>query len=297
MSLEQQIGNVLSQSSTLNQNLTPIIGRESEIKTITDRELSRLNAKKIEVDDAYNTNKRFVDLNDSYRKKQSQYNYLMFVVISFFVVMIIMMQIQKAVPAIGGLLTFIIVILGIVVFGYGLYIIYDIYRRDPNDFEKINYAPPPGVDEVVIDPATGKASTVSKGLINPETGKKYDPSTSASMSRKTGLSAGQDACFKDQNYDYYSGKCLPQCATNAKFRNMTGYIDSNTKKLDYKQIDTIASTHNDYCIDVCPATTKTCGKFCIPKEYTCGAASESFTTLGNSVSPNSPNEFSNYSPL
>ena len=89
MGLVDDIGNVLVQATTLNTSLTPIIGRESEVKDITERELNRLKAKKIEIDDAYTTNKRLVDLNDSYRKKQSQYNYLMFVIISFFVVMII----------------------------------------------------------------------------------------------------------------------------------------------------------------------------------------------------------------
>jgi uncharacterized membrane protein (DUF485 family) len=292
--LADQISSVLTNSSTLNVNLTPIIGRESEIKTITEREKNRLTAKKREVDNAYETNKRFVDLNDSYRKKQSQYNYLMFVVISFFVVMIVLMQIQKAIPAIGGLLTFVTVILGILVFVYVLYILADIYRRDPNDFDKINYAPPPGVENVVIDPTTGKASTVSKGLINPETGKKYDPSTSASTSRKTVLSAGQDACFPGHNYDYYSGKCLPQkCTDPNTYTDMTMSVFKTNDVLD-------STTFTDgnltsACKASCPPTTKTCGKFCIPKDFTCGA--ESFTNLGDSVSPNSPNEFSNYSPL
>jgi uncharacterized membrane protein (DUF485 family) len=270
MSLESTITTILGNATSLNTSLQPIIGRESEVNAITARELGRLNAKKTEVDDAYTTNKRLVDLNDSYRKKQSQYNYLMFIVISFFVVMIIMMQIQKAVPAIGGLLTFITFILAVVVFAYVLYLLADIYRRDPNDFDKINYAPPPGLDKIVIDPATGKASTVSTGLINPDTGKKYDPSTGASMSRSTMVSSGQDACFPGHSYDYYSGKCLPQCSTPAKFRNMTLYGTGDSL---YTNIASINSNTDTNCQYACPATTKICGKFCIPKDYSCGAPS------------------------
>jgi hypothetical protein len=226
----------------------------------------------------------------------------MFVVISFFVIMIIMMQIQKAVPAIGGLLTFITFILAVVVFAYVLYLLADIYRRDPNDFDKINYAPPPNVDKNVIDPATGKASTVSTGLINPETGKRYDPSTDASMSRNNVVSVGQDACFPGHNYDYYSGKCIPDCTNPNEITNMMDTslykLGDITKGLDYTVF--IANTFNGTakCVakSECTGNKKICGKFCIPKEYSCGA-SESFATLGDTVSANSPHEFSNYSPL
>jgi uncharacterized membrane protein (DUF485 family) len=277
MTLDKTITDILGNASTLNTSLQPIIGRESEVNAITTRELGRLNAKKTEVDDAYTTNKRLVDLNDSYRKKQSQYNYLMFIVISFFVVMIIMMQIQKAVPAIGGLLTFITFILAVVVFAYVLYLLADIYRRDPNDFDKINYAPPPGLDKIVIDPATGKASTVSTGLVNPDTGKKYDPSTGASMSRSTMVSSGQDACFPGHSYDYYSGKCLPKCDT-LSYRNMGNlqlYNDPTkiSSGLDYNKFTNSYFSADINCRNDCPVDTKICGNFCIPKEYSCGAPS------------------------
>ena len=204
------------------------------------------------------------------------------------------MQIQKAVPVIDGLLTFITVVLGVLVFVYVLFILADIYRRDPNDFDKINYAPPPGVDKVVIDPQTGKASTVTSGLINPATGKKYDPTTDAARRRNVVLSYGQDACFGDQKYDYYSGKCIPTCSGN-KLRNMVDnalYNNGNINLgLNYNNINAI--TGDNYCVTSCPATTKVCGKFCIPTGYSCGA--ESFTNLGDTISPNSANEFSNYS--
>jgi len=278
MGLETEITNILDNATALNSNLAPIIGRESTVKTITARELARLQAKKTEVDDAYTTNKRLVDLNDSYRKKQSQYNYLMFIVISFFVVMIIMMQIQKAVPAIGGILTFITFILAVLVFVYVLYLLVDIYRRDPNDFDKINYAPPPGLDKIVIDPKTGKASTVSTGLINPDTGKKYDPSTGASMSRSTMVSSGQDACFPGHSYDYYSGKCIPDCTDSTKITNMMdlGLYKSNLIEngLNYDIFSSVFDrTAKCVAKGQCTGNNKICGKFCIPKDYSCGAPS------------------------
>jgi uncharacterized membrane protein (DUF485 family) len=301
MTLADDITTILGNATALNTSLAPIIGRESTVKTITEREKARLNAKKTEIDDAYTTNKRLVNLNDSYRKKQAQYNYLMFIVVSFFVIMVIMMQIQKAVPAIGGILSFITFILGVVVFAYVVYLLADIYRRDPNDFDKINYAPPPNVDKTVIDPATGKASTVSTGLINPETGKKYDPSTDASRSRNNAVSVGQDACFPGHSYDYYSGKCIPDCTDPAKITNMmdpTLYKSNLIENgLNYDIFST-AFDRTAKCVakGECTGNNKICGKFCIPKEYSCGA-SESFATLGDTVSANSPHEFSNYSPL
>jgi hypothetical protein len=289
-SLLTNVNNILGNLRSLNSNIAPIISRESQVKTVTDNELVRLNAKKTEVDDAYNTNKRLVDLNDSYRKRQSKYNYMMFIVISFFVIMIILMQIQKAVPVISGLLTFITLILAIVVIIYVLFILADIYRRDPNDFDKINYKPPPGVDNLVIDPKTGKAVSTTTGLINPVTGKPYDTSTSASRAKNTVVSSGQDACFAGQSYDYYSGKCIPNCSGSAtgNIRNMgnTTLYGANTTTF-YNNINALSGS--TYCVDTCPTGTKVCGNFCIPSEYSCGT-SEGFANY-------SPFEFSGYASL
>jgi hypothetical protein len=288
--LLEDVNGILGNLRSFNSNIAPIISRESQVKTITDTELERLNAKKIEVDDAYNTNKRLVDLNDSYRKKQSKYNYMMFIVISFFVIMLILIQIQKAVPIISGLLTMITVILAIVVITYVLFILADIYRRDPNDFDKINYNPPPGVDNLVIDPTTGKAVSTSAGLINPVTGKPYDTSTSASRAKNVVISSGQDACFAGQSYDYYSGKCIPNCSgsVTGNIRNMgnTELYDAD-KKLDYTKINALSG--NAYCVASCPSGTKVCGNFCIPSDYSCGKK-EGFENY-------SPFEFSGYASL
>jgi hypothetical protein len=68
--------------------------------------------------------------------------------------------------------------------------------------------------------------------------------------------------------------------------------------IDYDIIAAIdPSTHANCVASIagCPSNYKLCGKFCIPKTYSCGA--ESFITLGDTVSSNSPYEFSNYSPL
>jgi len=288
MTLLNDVNSILGNLNTLNGNIAPIISRESQVKAVTDNELTRLEQKKTQVDGAYSTNKRLVDLNDSYRKKQSQYNYMMFVVISFFVIMIILMQIQKAVPAISGLLTFITVILAILVIIYVLFILADIYRRDPNDFDKINYSPPPGVDNLVIDPKTGKAVSTTSGLINPETGKPYDTSTTASSAKNVLISSGQDACFAGQSYDYYSGKCIPNCQTNSDYyRDMTSSLLMDGTKLDYRK-----ATADTACQDpttAAPPKTKVCGKFYIPKEYSCGTT-ESFANY-------SPFEFSEYASI
>ena len=286
--LINNVNGILGNLRSLNSNIAPIISREEQVNAVATREIDRLNAKKTEVDDAYNTNKRLVDLNDSYRKRQSKYNYMMFIVISFFVIMIILMQIQKAVPVISGLLTFITLILAIVVIIYVLFILADIYRRDPNDFDKINYKPPPGVDNLVIDPKTGKAVSTTAGLINPVTGKPYDTSTSASTSKNTLVSSGQDACFNDQKYDYYSGKCIPKCNTQ-KYRNMADSILAPSGVIDYDLLNAVSKNDDTYCVDECPTGTKVCGNFCIPSEYSCGAT-EGFANY-------SPFEFSGYASL
>lgn len=300
--LSADINTILGNVTTLNTSLTPIIGRESQVKAITDRELGRLRSKKVEVDDAYNTNKRFVDLNDSYRKKQSQYNFLMFVVISFFVVMIILMQIQKAIPAIAGLLTLVTVILAIVVIVYVLFILVDINRRNPMDFDKINYNPPPGIDNVVIDPVTGRATTVSSGLINPETGKKFDPASDLSRRNNVRINSGQDACFVGHTYDFYSGRCIPGCQTESRVRDMTNTLYNTNNVLDYGKFTVANFAGDSGCVvpGSCSGNNKVCGKFCIPRNFACGAesAEETFTgtiNLGDNVSANTPNEFSTYS--
>ena len=287
MTVLQDVQTILTNLNTLNGNIAPIISREAQVKAITDTEINRLNDKKTEVDDAYSTNKRLVDLNDSYRKKQSQYNYIMFVVISFFVIMIILMQIQKVVPVISGILTIITVILAILVIVYVLVILVDIYRRDPNDFDKINYNPPSGVDDLVIDPKTGKAVSTTTGLINPVTGKPYDTSTSASYSKNTVISSGQDACFAGQSYDYYSGKCIPNCTSGSGKRDMTAADVLTNNKLDYGKINRLSGA--TACKTDTPAGTKICGNFYIPKEYSCG------TTEG--FANNSPFEFSGYASI
>jgi len=199
-----------------------------------------------------------------------------------------LMQIQKSFFFIFVLFIFILFILAIVVIIYVLFILADIYRRDPNDFDKINYNPPPGVDNLVIDPKTGKAVSTTTGLINPVTGKPYDTSTSASTSKNTLVSSGQDACFKDQSYDYYSGKCIPKCSTNDNYyRDMTSSFLMDNNKLDYTK-----ATGDVACQDpvtAAPSGTKVCGKFYIPKDYSCGAT-EGFANY-------SPTEFSVYASL
>lgn len=280
MSISGEISTILGNVSSLNSGLTTIIARESAVKNITEQELTRLNAKKTEVDDAYTTNKRFVDLNDSYRKKQSQYNYLMFVVISYFVVMLILMQIQKAVPVIGGLLTVVTVILGIPVFIYVVYILIDINRRDPTDFDKILYNPPKEAK------SSGTTATTSTSL---NAGSIY-------------TTYGGNVCLSGHSYDSYSGKCIPDCK-DGKITNMadTGLYKENniTKGLDYTKFNVTVFDGINTCIDrvVCTGNNKVCGNFCVPKDYPCKESFEGINLVKKDIitSPNSPNEFSNYS--
>ena len=257
-------------TSLLSANLSTsaALDHQSDMINIVTNENDRLIAKQNAVNDALNSKKRMIALNDSYRKQQQQYVYILIILtIAGLIYIAASTYLPGTVGTIIAILDFTVAILLI---GQ---IVYTIYSRDTLDFDKLYQGGRPAASDI-----GGNASTAKVGSI-------------LSLSAGGDVCVGPACCDARSVYDYTNNKCVPRC--------------EQPKNLLLNGACTIATT-DVHCRDNGVDPHKKMYGNLTAGNATCGPEQSpfmigGFTTLAQSTSsyngalPFSPDEYTQYS--
>lgn len=232
-----------SYTSFQGANLTSanILDHQKEMSNIIEIEKKRLEMKKQNIDSALESQKRMIELNDTFRQRYADYVKMM-VILAFTLFIIICLAIlQRNIPVIP---TFVFEILYIFVIVIGLYMMYykytDISRRDRIHYNELDLASPINntPDQIAKQQAESSKYGNLLGTIN-------------------------------------IGGCIgPQCCSG----------------------NTVWDASNSVCIVGNTVTGNTVSGFTTVSGFK-NISDQQFYVYNGSVSPNTPNEFTNYAKI
>jgi len=250
--IETKLGKIESAYNDLSTNNSAIQTAQSEMKSIVDTEKARLDEKAGLIDGAHFAKKRALDLNDSARKRQYNYVYIIFALVIGFIIISAFMFIQSVFPIIPNSVInlIIIIVIGSVAI-YSINLLRLASYRDNLYYDKLSIPSPKNltVDEIAKqqDEAKKKGDLVGS-VANPY------------------VCVGEACCSSNSQWDSVANRCVKTC---------------NDSQVD-KEGTCVAKTGNNSCaLNASGGDTdyKVCGKACIKKDATCY---ETFITLANS---------------
>ncbi len=241
--IETKLGNIESAYNDLSTNNSAIQTAQSEMKSIVDTEKARLDEKAGLIDGAHFAKKRALDLNDSARKRQYNYVYIIFALVIGFIIISAFMFIQSVFPIIPNSVInlIIIIVIGSVAI-YSINLLRLASYRDNLYYDKLSIPSPKNltVDEIAKqqDEAKKKGDLVGS-VANPY------------------VCVGEACCSSNSQWDSVANRCVVNGCGSTQ-------VD--------KEGTCVPATD-------CTGEYKVCGKACIKKDATCY---ETFITLANS---------------
>jgi ABC-type multidrug transport system fused ATPase/permease subunit len=184
--LNSQLYSVYSSLTDLNNTQTNALANQNNIKNIVEKEASRLQSKKEQIDQAAKNQKRLIYFNDNSRKVYAAYLKIMVVTVItlaiVWVIRVINFHFGEFIP------DFVTNILFISTIAIGLIIIYNYYvaimSRDPYNF-----------DELKLDPPAPLATPSPEDLV-------------ASNYEGSSTCIGQKCCSSSTQWDSTQSKCV-----------------------------------------------------------------------------------------
>jgi hypothetical protein len=174
--------------------------------TILQNEADLLQTQIDNVNATITSQKRVIDLNDSYSKKMSAYTRLVLAIV-FALAIAVLLNILKSKFAIipSAVITIAYIILFSVSIVYAMFVVMDIESREKTDFDKLDLGPPSGVSK--------KIQKISQ-----------NESESGNMDLLPGFCIGKDCCNIGMAWDNDNNKCLTSCPIAGY------YIDSTSQE-------------------------------------------------------------------
>lgn len=174
--------------------------QQSQVDGIIQKETSRITQQQTSLINATQGKKRIINLNDSYRKKYTQYlKLLIAIVATLLIVWLIKILDKRFGDMLPSFLYYLFDILTILVISFGViycYLVYsDIGRHDPLNYDQLYIAPPPN------------AKPVTSGNALPNDGTSINGGDL--LGNNAGCS-GKTCCGSDTKWDSTSLKCIKQ---------------------------------------------------------------------------------------
>jgi hypothetical protein len=262
-------------STALNsagQSIGPTLTYQSEVKTILDREQSRLDAKKSTIDAAHQKQKRMIDLTNSNTKKNRAVNLILMILVITFLVVLGIKQIYDN----GIIPNTVLDIMNIIVIAVGIIYSFVLYANASNrsnmDFDQIIMDQPPRKSQAEID--ADRANQLASGKLS-----------DATAGANSGC-VGAQCCPAGSTFNEYNRVCVPGKPTTAAATDVAFY---NTQSRAISWINPATAT---------TATPPGCGDAgnYDPLKLACKTTTQGFTTMTTSdgVKPYTPCEFSQY---
>jgi hypothetical protein len=134
--------------------------------------------------------RRVIELNDSYSKKMSAYTRLVLAIVFALAIAVLLNMLKSKFAIIpGAVITIAYIILFSASIFYAMYVLADIDSREKTDFDKLDLGPPDGVSKSI------------------QKIKPYD----SSLDLLPGFCIGKDCCTSGMAWDNDENKCLTSC--------------------------------------------------------------------------------------
>ena len=197
-SLQSNLDTLYKDFDKSNKSSSAVLARQQEVSSIIDEEKSRLEQKKQSIDNALVGKKRAIELNETYRMRQSQYLKIKVVFVVVLAICIMTTLLSRRFPIVPSIFVTLINMIVILMGGiYCLFIYSSISSRSPMNYNELDLAGPvvPTDSEVAASQtAAGKAGNLL-GTIN-----------------LLGC-VGSVCCSTGTKWDGEKSKCVPAPAT------------------------------------------------------------------------------------
>ena len=213
-----------------------VLTDQEKVKSIIDTEKDRLLLKKQSIDNALSGKKREIELNDSYQKKQSEYNKIKIAWIFALAIYVFITILKNHLPIIPSFINDLILITTFAAVSiYSINIFIEIYRREKINFNKLNLAPPT-IIPIVAKKDSGRESDLLKGM------NLYGCVSSYCCSEGTKWDSAMSKCVHDPTYDPNKNK--DETTAPEQFTTLLGNIGLNKRRIN---IDTVKENYaNEY---------------------------------------------------
>ena len=153
MNVADDIGHVQSGLNNLwvdtANNASPAVvalQRQNDMQNIIDQENSRLQIKKDQIKGAVVNTQRVIALSESDRKRQVQFIYIILLIILALLIYLFLRNIEIFFPFVPSfVVTFLTIITAVIIIGYIVMLLRDIWSRSSTNFDELNL-PPPVID-------------------------------------------------------------------------------------------------------------------------------------------------------
>ena len=270
--LDTKLGELSTSLNSAGQSIGPTLTYQSEVKTILDREKSRLEAKKSTIDAAYQGQKRMVDLTNSNTKKNRAVNLILMILVITFLVVLGIKQIYDngIIPnTVLDIMNIIILAVGII---YSFVLYADASNRSNMDFDQITLDQPPRKSQDELD--AERANQLSSGQL------------SAATAGANAGCVGAECCPAGSTFNEYNRVCVPGKPTTAAATDVAFY-DTQTRVISWRN----PATATTAAIPGCGSADNY-----DPLKLACKTTTQGFTTMTTSdgAKPYTPCEFSQY---
>ena len=117
--------------------------RQKDMQNIIDQENSRLQIKKDQIKGAVVNTQRVIALSESDRKRQVHFIYIILLIILGLLIYLFLRNIEIFFPFVPSfVITFLTIIAVVVIVGYILVLLFDIWSRSSTNFDELNLPPP-----------------------------------------------------------------------------------------------------------------------------------------------------------
>lgn len=142
-SLQSNLDTLYKDFDKSNKSSSAVLARQQEMSSIIDEEKSRLEQKKQSIDNALVGKKRAIELNETYRMRQSQYTRIKIVIVIVLVICIALTLLNSRFPIVPSiiitLINMIVIVTGSI---YCLFIYAAISSRSPMNYNELDLAGP-----------------------------------------------------------------------------------------------------------------------------------------------------------
>ncbi|MDC1151365.1 hypothetical protein OAS95_02185 [Pelagibacteraceae bacterium] len=161
--LQTELESAYASLETSNISSSNVLTHQEEVADIVDTEKDRLLIKKQYIDNALVGKERAIELNDSYQKKQAEYNKIKFawvIALAISVILVISKKTFVFLPSFIFDLFTILVLLGASI--YTISILVEVSRREKINFNKLDLPDPAARTEAELQ-AAAKAASKEEG--------------------------------------------------------------------------------------------------------------------------------------
>jgi len=150
MTIADDMGNIQSGLNNLwtdtNKNASSAsaaLQRQKDMQNIIDQENQRLDIKKNQIKGAVVNTQRVIALSESDRKRQVQFIYIILLIILGLLIYLFLRNIEIFFPFVPSfVVTFLTIIAVVIIVGYIVILLRDIFSRSNTNFDELNLPPP-----------------------------------------------------------------------------------------------------------------------------------------------------------